>query len=124
MATPSVHAMYSSLSQLTLKSASKKFRPAIVRQAVNLIADLVTTGCAKSSVTMTATGKCTFKYCIFFLEHTLANPNTTNHKNTTMGGMSAMVKDHACVGRMLDVRNTQSADSESPIALALATAYI
>ena len=52
------------------------------------------------------------------------HPKTATHNSTTMGGMTAMVVDHACTGRMFDVRSTQSAESESPIAVALATAYI
>ena len=58
------------------------------------------------------------------MERALIDLNITTHNKTTMGGMATIAIDHAWTGRMFDVRRTQSAESESPIAVALATAYI
>jgi hypothetical protein len=60
----------------------------------------------------------------FFLDNRFINPNNTNHNTTTAGGMTDIAKAQACTGFMSECRNTQSADNESPIADALATAYI
>ena len=107
-----------------LKSASKKDRPATLRHATNFTADLVTTGWAKISVIMVATGKWWVKWFSLPSENTFMNPYTTAHKSMTPGGMTTMVNAHAWTGLIALARKTQSADKESPMAEALAIAYI
>ena len=116
------HARYSSEAQSTFMSASRNERPATGRHASSFKAALVITGCAISNVTNVATGKCTCRNLCRRLH--LANAeNAKTHSSTVTGAMTTMDSAHAWAGRSDPVRTTQSADSESPIALALATAY-
>lgn len=52
------------------------------------------------------------------------NTNTMTHRRMVRGTMEMIDKAHAWTGRISAVRTTQSADNESPIAEALAMAYI